>query len=327
MKKKNTIALTILLSGAVMSGSTVSVFNSEYYLNSFYNVNAPIISSEYTASNEMWDIPLFDNMVPQGITFIDDYIATTSYSSDKKANSCVYILDNEGQIINTCDIGNKAHVGGIAYDEANSLVWITGINGCVNAYSKNSILYRNSASPIYSNINVGKGLINYKNPLYNSVSFLTVYNNELYVGNFSLSNNAYIKKYEISINSRTKELTLGYRGSIKIPSKVQGVTFYEQNDNTYMLFSRSYGNGVDSLLQIYEYKEEIEDYNCIDDYVCIEMPAMLEQITVKGDKLYSIYESAADKYTNKKGNITDNICSLDIEPLVNKLALKKGPSR
>lgn len=324
MKKKKIIALSVLLSGAILCNSSVSLLNSDFFLSSFYNVEVSNIVSDCKTLVKEWPIPLIDDMVPQGVTFVDEFILTTSYAYNGENNSCVYVLDNKGHLINVCDIGNKAHVGAIAFDEINSLIWITGENGTINVYLKNEILFSEYASPICSDLDVGEGLTNFQNPFCNTVSFLTVYDTKLFVGNFSVSGNGYIKKYDIDINFITGKLTLTYNGYIKIPDKVQGVTFYEDDGETYILFSKSYGKGINSLLQVFAYDDTIVDYRDESlNSVSLKMPAMMEQITVKDGKIYSIYESAALPYITDKYEVVDDICSVEIKPLVKELSLRK----
>lgn len=79
-----------------------------------------------------------DGYTPQGITTIDGQIFITAYKSGE--NSRIYIYDEstseyKGKLI----LNNKAHVGGITYDEENGIIFVTGTKGSVNTYSYDRI--------------------------------------------------------------------------------------------------------------------------------------------------------------------------------------------
>lgn len=184
MRIKKNIALLSLLTGAFVSTSfNIGVITDANYLNLMYEV-----SSENFCQNDSLivdtgiPIPLYDSMVPQGLTVVDDYFLTSSYDYCKNDNSAIYVLDKNGNLLNICDIGNRAHVGGISYDSINDFIWVTSYNGMVNVYRKCDIFEKQCASPLYSSLEVGNGLTNYKTPFLDSASFLTVFDNVCMLG-------------------------------------------------------------------------------------------------------------------------------------------------
>ena len=97
--------------------------------------------------------------------------------------------------------------------------------------------------------------------------------------------------------------------------EILNFTFYNKDDNKYILFSRSFGKDSPSILQIFKYDEDIKDYSLnLINSVSYEMPAMMEEIVVKNDELYVLYESAALPY-NKDGS-KDKIDILDMNLLL-----------
>lgn len=321
MDFKRKVLLMSLLTGSIVS-STINPFSILHSddINLHYNISSNALISEQYMVDSNIGIPIYDSMVPQGLTYVDDCFLTSSYDFCNLNESCVYTLDSSGNLLNTCSIGNRCHVGGISYDKLNDLIWITGPYGTVNAYKVNDILNKDSASPIYSDLDVGNGLRNYKNPFHNSISFLTTYNNKLYVGNFSLSSNGWIKEYDILIDSDSKYLTLKYVRKFLIPNKVQGVSFYSKNDNEYIIFNRSYGRDVNSVMQIFKYSPDILNYNDNKlNSVIVECPSMLEQSTMIDDEMYSTYESAALPY--ETDNSFPNFGVIDMDEIVKKLEL------
>lgn len=329
MKGKRNIALLALLTGAFVSTTfTSSVYDASTSFKWNYNVAATsIVVDEAISYDTGIEIPIVEKMVPQGLTYTDDYFLVSAYDYAKKDDSCIYVLDKEGFLVNVCSLNNKAHVGGIAYNSDNNLVWVTGLDGHVNAYRLNSIINRKSVSPIYSELDVGNGLDNYKYPFLNSASFLTIKDDRLFVGNFSLTNQGIVKEYDISIDEETRVLSLEYVRKFSIPNKVQGLSFYEKDGNEYIIFSRSYGKNCSSILQIYSYDEKIDNYNDKDLIsVSLELPAMLEQTTVIDNYLYSIYESGAEPYLcNNREPVTD-LRVTDLYKMILKLTKQKDSS-
>lgn len=324
MDLKRKIILLSLLTGTIAS-STINPLSSKIYnsieFESFMSAEDASVCDEYVVDSNI-KIPIYDSMVPQGITYADEFFLTTSYDYYNLNDSCVYVLDMDGNVVNSCTIGNKAHVGGICYDQTNELVWITGSYGNINAYNINSLLNMENADPIYSNLNVGNGLKNYKNPFVNSASFLTVFNNKLFVGNFSLSSNGFVKEYEINIDDKTRVLTLNYVRKFTIPNKVQGLSFYTKDNIEYIIFNRSYGKDATSYMHLFEYSEDIDDYaNRILISCVIEHPPMLEQSVLVDDNIYSIYESSSLPY--KDTHSYENLSIIDVDEYVKKLILTK----
>lgn len=264
-----------------------------------------------------------DDMVPQGLTIMGDYILTTSYDHSGLNNSMVYVMNKKGEYINSYILDMDSHVGGIAYDKKNELVWIPSHSGKLNAYMASDFLdfSKKEIKAIYSNIDIGNGLLNYKNPLKNSIAFLSIYNDELFVGSFSVVSTGLVKKYDISIDDE-KKLKLTYKGMFNIPNKVQGMTFYKKNDNEYIVFSRSFGRNTSSILQIFSYNENIDNYDSSIQSVTYTVPAMMEQVSLDSNCLYVIFESAAKIYRGCEDEF-DSICVLDMDDVIEPLLKKR----
>ena len=239
------------------------------------------------------------NMIPQGLTISDDYFFISMYDYYHLSNSMINVYDKDGNFVNSCELNNKAHVGGISYDNTNDLMWVSSTYGNVDVYRTKDIINKESAKPTYRNLYLGSSLRSYNRLFKTAVSYLSFYNNTLFVGNFTLSEKGTIKQFDISFDeNRTIHLTEINR--FKVPNLVQGISFYEKDDNTYMILSRSCGPKVQSVLQIYKYDENIKDYTSpLINTKAFTYPPMIEQITSTGDSLYSLYESQAKPYTNK----------------------------
>lgn len=287
---------------AVNSFSAVTHQNEKYIKSAYHLTNTTLYSSSYaldTLTPYMYDtnikIPIKEAMVPQGLTKADENFLISSYDYNKEKSSVVYVCDNNGNILNECALGIQAHVGGIAFDKENNLIWIAANNGYVNAYSSSTITEKEEDSNPLWTFDVGEGCQHYINPWKNSISYLSVDGNYLYVGSFSLFKNGLVKKYLIINNNNNISLSL--QKSFKVPTKVQGLTIYHKDDQDYIIFSRSFGENIPSVLQIYKYQEDIDDYtNSKLNSVCYKTDAMMEQIIIDNNTLYALFESSSYPY-------------------------------
>ena len=315
------IAATLIASRTTLDNSTLvsryDLYNSnieksfdfdENFDTSYENSN--LLNLIFDDQNEI----IYEDMVPQGITMVEDYVLVSAYDANYMNKSILYFFDKDFNFVKSLNLDNYAHVGSISYDEKHRLLWVAGRYGCVDAYSLSSLIYASSdIKPIYKDVYVGKHLPSYVNPFLNAVSYLTVDGDYLYVGNYSLIDNANLKKYHISIDE-DRTLHLKYKATYSMPTKVQGISFYHDNDKDYMFLSRSFGKKYNSVIQIYEFSDDIIDYRG-EHSVAIEAPKMLEQVTIDGNDLYVLNESQAKKYYKTK---TDTVNKTDVKVLVNK---------
>lgn len=258
-------------------------------------------------------IPIFDDMIPQGITLMEEYTLITAYDNSEKQNSKCYVINAKGEIINIVTLETSSHVGGIAYDEENDLIWITGKRGTVVAYEAKDFLEKKDVLPKYTFDNLKEGLNYYKDSKRHHVAYLTIDDGYLYIGNFLISHNCTIKKYKIK--NTVDGISTIYVGEFKVPPQIQGLTFYTQNDTKYMLLSSSFGRNNPSYLHIYEYSQEMKSYTDAQlQKKVYKFPPMLEQTAIKNGQLIPLFESNAKKYHQCEEKIED-ICTLDINKL------------
>ena len=255
-------------------------------------------------------LPGLGTMVPQGIALGDEYTYVSMYDSLKMKKSIIYVLDKECKLVNKVNLDCYSHVGGIAYDEVNQLLWISGSNGSVRAYNVINFLDKKDVEAIYINEDIGEDLINYRGN--QAVSYLTVDDNKLYVGNFRLYSNGTMKSYNINCSNG---VNLEYNSEIKVPSKVQGVTFYDTDECKYVLFARSYGTCNDSVIQVYKYSDDLDCDK--DSYFTLMLDPMIEQVQIDNEgRLYAVFESNAAIYCD--GNKDDDYKVVDFKSLIKK---------
>lgn len=223
-----------------------------------------------------------DNYVPQGICTIKDLILVTMYDSTHELNSKVCII-KDGKIIHTTLLDNKAHVGGICYDNIHDNIWITDKSGTISCYEYKDIKNKSEVSAKYKKVKI-PGLINISG--YKAVSYITYFNNRLYMGNYNTGANCKLYSYELN---KDGSINLDSIRKNKSYSFTQGIAFIKLNSNTLAFISSSYGINK-SMLRIIDFKTNKVLYK-------VKMPPMLEQITFDDNKnLLALFESNAKIY-------------------------------
>lgn len=322
MNKKNKLTILSIITSSIILTSNIPInHTSNFYTSKYYDIPQDNIINELTLADENQNFIPEDNYIPQGIAIIGTDIIISSFDFYKEKNSILCIYNEQGQLINKCTLEHKAHVGGIAYDSINNLLWVTAQSGNIIAYDIDDIYNKKHPISKCKEIYVGENLTNYLYPWLTSASFLTVHNNEIFVGNFSLNNVGTIKTYKIE--STNDNITLNYVSSFKIPNKVQGITFYQKNDKEYIIFSRSYGRTTSSILQIFKYDKNIKDYNNQDlKSASLKLEPMLEQIVTNDSNIYGVYEKNAKPYSTNQKQDFDSIIEIEISDTIKKLELK-----
>ena len=258
-------------------------------------------------------IPQEEEIVPQGITLVNNFIFITAYH-EKNFKSICYVLSKYGQIINKVELDNSSHVGGIQYDQDNKLLWIPAENGMLNAYTVKDFFTNQQVQAKYQFTGLSNNLVDYQNKSQNTIDYLTIHDKYLYIGNFSKNQTGIIKKFQIV--KTKKNINLKFLKSFEVPSQVQGITFYQNNNQIYLLLSISYGRNNSSYLHIYKYDEKITNYSNPNLFkLTYELPPLLEQITIKEKWLYALFESNAPKYSNCQ-NIINHIPVFDMNFLL-----------
>ena len=236
-------------------------------------------------------IPNENGFIPQGITLMNDYILFTGYYEDNQNSKC-YVYDDLGNLFNVVTLDIASHVGAIAYDKANELIWIPDNHGTLNAYDSKEFLTKKEVSYKYHFDNISDGLTDYQDSNDYLIAYLYIDDNYLYIGNFFVDENSLVKKYEIIASDH---LELKYINSFYVPKRTQGLSFMEKNGIKYMLLSNSYRRRNPSYIYLYTYDENLNDY--VDkEIVKLKTPPMLEQVWVEGKLMYLVFESNAKRY-------------------------------
>mgnify|MGYP000091965070 FL=1 len=206
----------------------------------------------------------------QGYTKAGDYYLITAYDHNHSLNSRVYIYDKTGKCIGYIELQNKhdqnAHVGGVAYDEENNIVFITGEDGVVNTYrlgditeAANQVSSNTSKVPSISSNKVLQaiefGNVDISSHFGDETSATTTYysesENALYVAD--CAGDGSLIKYSVTVGGKGVSFDKGTVISRNFASCCQGVaTYTDSHGNNYIYASQSYGANHDSVIKKYE---------------------------------------------------------------------------
>lgn len=223
-------------------------------------------------------------------------------------NSILEIINSVGKE-KTLILDHNYHVGGISYSKKNNKIYIVRNpknnqkDASINYYDINTII--NLPDNTYLN---NYGTINL--PECNYVSYLTIDNDYLFVGDF---HNNKIVKYKLLKNGTSTKYEKTYNIKIK---KIQGMCIFKYKNKEYYAFSSSYGRATSSKLIIAIL--ENDNFNIIKE---IKLPCMSEQVSLDSNgNLMIIFENDSMKYQSRMIKPTKNInhiCHLSIEKIMN----------
>lgn len=251
-------------------------------------------------------------MVPQGICIAGDYMLVTAYDNNG-GNSVVYVLSNEEpanrRFLTTIVLPDANHVGGITYD--GKRVWIaksTTRKCSVIDYDiiKNAAESRENSYFLNSYTqNVTCGAV---------ASFIAYHDGRIWVGTYSNRDSGMgtLRSYDII---EGEKLALAEREEITIPGYANGVSFMENDGDTYMAVSTSKGRYFHSEIYFYKVAKDIDgERNLYYNYGSGKFPPMAEELVCDGENTYLLFESSATCYSTEKYNRcsypVDRICAL-----------------
>ena len=244
--------------------------------------------------------------VPQGIAMDDNYVYISSYDGIKDYlsdlgksneqiqvhNSVIYVLrlNDELRKYKTIVLPDTNHVGGLTC--LNGQLWISLSTG--NS-SGQKLVYLDTKS-IHDQLNWdnddeyvvdhydGENKINGVT----SASFVTSFNDDLYVGTFNSSSNSVIQGF----HPGSEDAFVSY----SVIQKAQGAAFMTVDDITYLMVSSSYGRKNSSGLYAYSVTNVGQSDSKISAVSSIVLPGMSEGIVEKDGTLYVLFESGSHRY-------------------------------
>lgn len=282
----------------------MGIFNKTYFSkvmelenNDFVDINSNVSYSDIAR----------DGYTVQGFILVDKYMIISAYSkfiSGRRNKSRLYFYgyktgDCEGYV----ELDNSSHVGGIAYDKVNNILYVTGSYGKVNAYSFNSILsVLNDSGKLekYDSSNLDISLV-----LKGNVSAATIYFYDgcLYVA--TCSNVGRVVKYKVRYSDE-KILVDEYKVEENAPACIQGICVFDYEKSRYYLVSQSYGKSKSTI------KVLDEKFNFIGQ-VILSITG-IEGIDIsKSGNIYAVFENSSTKVVCKHLSKLGSRCSKSLE--------------
>lgn len=276
----------------------IKISNGELY-QFLKNVEYPEIAKEgYTA---------------QGYAEIGDLIFITAYS--KGNNSRIFVYDNiTKQFKMELEMDNNHHVGGITYDKEHDIIFITGHNGEVEAYdytllkqatyhgsgcgySENNLLVIPKEQIDWTGIKLESNISIYDKAKTTDAATIS-YDEEdsaLYVSNYDVDGT--LVKY--NIDRKGNQVTAEEAEVNNVGAAVQGIGFYEENGEKYMVTSSSALGTDGSLMTKYQYNSDTSSWDPISQKVLDHKGAEGFTIDSRGDiTVVSEYEEQITEKIN-----------------------------
>ncbi len=248
------------------------------------------------------------SMTPQGLTVTDKYMFISAYCYTHQHNSVMYMLDIvTGELLKTIVLPDKSHVGGLAYDDENDIIWIAGkvdkkagINGI--CLSRLEAYTPDHGKPISYDFSTQLNELK-------AVSFITYSPGAIWAGTFDSWDKSIICGYLVDTSGDVSSEPFK---TAEIDSLIQGM----ETDDGYIVLSRSYGS-MDSQVMIYggTVEELLALTSLSEDNadVILKAPQKMEQITAYNGKIYFLYESGALAYRDRGYDHIDRVFSHGIE--------------
>lgn len=310
--------------------STDPLYNDEEFkknlenakISDLYNVddlvsNSIVIPGLKATKNIIFDNPgtmnICTSMTPQGVTANEKYVFISAYCHTKEHNTVIYMIDRfSHEFIKEIILPDQSHAGSITYDPNNNNLWVC----CYDNNLKLPTLSVISMSEIEAyDFNKNYEPISYdiSYPLLTILhaSYMTYYDNAIYVGNFTTKKNSetVLERFDLqedgTIASSSNPLTDeddDENNNMYIPSvattisgQMQGVAFCEG----LAAMVRSYGSDNNSKLYFFDAEDpsQLYDRTVSTAITTIDLPPMAEEICVVDDSVIMIaFESGAYVY-------------------------------
>lgn len=276
-----------------------------------------------TLNHQSGELDVCTTMTPQGLAVNEDYVFISAYCYTEEHHSVIYVLNKSSrEFVKEIVLNGIPHVGGIAYDDTNDILWVTSEKGetaQVVTLSMDSIEtydLKSDGQPIAYSDSIDL-------PEIKRASTITLHNGSLYVAYFNEKDTSVMHKYVISRTTNaegkivhaldtTKSIEEASPDDVnKIGKEIQGLVFYEEK----LLLSRSSGRDHDSTLLFFNRLKAGDDFTDKNANIEITMPSYMEQIVIHGNHLYILFESGAYPYREHGNPSIDRVLTVDITEL------------
>ncbi len=221
-----------------------------------------------------------DGYTVQGMVFAYKYMLITAYKLCEYSR--IYFYEKTtGVYLGYVTLDNKSHVGGVAFDKENNLLFVTGSCGKVNCYNFDSVLSvlkGNGSLEKIDSSNIDISLV-----LDGNVSAATIYYFEesLYACTCSNVGRMVKYKYKVSKNKILVENKIIYNDLVPC---IQGMVVFKYKDNIYYLFSQSFSR-LKSTIKVVD-----KSFKLIGQFVLSKKG--LEGIDISNNNIYGVFENS-----------------------------------
>ena len=320
-----------------------AVYSSETLLKCAMSVQFPELTSKIretyvvpglretkTIQGEFHASSMCTQMTPQGMCVTEDELLISAYCHTGRHNSVIYLIDKKsGELLKTVPLGSKAHVGGLAYDAVNQIVWVSGgSTGAAKAIGYSLKDLRDYDE--YSRTAVS-AVFNYTLATMIRNSYMAYADSSLIVGLFKTSGLSQISWYQQTEDggldahifadydayheSVVPDFTAVTSGEVQGASQTMSEASSESETAGRLILSKSYGI-FDSSLQIHAYEDGKINYRDADAEQILRFPQKMEQVCEYDGKLYCLFESAAYCYRLQPALLIDRVLVFDMEDLI-----------
>ncbi len=306
------VFLISLVALVVINGN---IFKFAFYFD-FYKLNKDTIN-----------IPgLNSGAIQQGITYHDGNYICSTYMSNNKDASRIYIANNKS--LNYVElyeddefkVPSLTHTGGIAYEKYTNSFYIA---------SEGEGLYQIPYDVLMNNKKVSLQNRNIK--VHNHSSYVFSDDTYLYVGEFNKENSEYLSEHEIHYQNEThKAIVCSYKidrvkktVDFSKPSKIFSIIDLVQGvavKDNYLYLSTSWGIKSSSI-----YKYDLSKQDKIDDYLNAETyfisqyekklkcPPMIEDLDIDDNgRIITYSEAGSNKYIFGKLFFMNKVYSINL---------------
>lgn len=281
-----------------------------------------------SSSEAAYELVLSKGFTPQGLALSDDQVFVSAYDHKHKLNSVVFVFDYSGAFVKTISLRNKAHVGGIGYDQEARVLWIgdsrdgrAAISGilqdAIDTYDIHALAPIEYAVSYIVDSLEGVSTLDFHGDLL-WASYFTNDPDESQIQVFSLDysepdDEGFVELTDVGDTERSYidkdgEHHIYADLALTAPKEVQGLAF----DDTHLYVAQSFGT-KNSRLTRYDLAVD-EDSAVFTNGVSIELPPYLEQIALSGEDgasdIHPLFESAQPAYRKKVDVFVDRIVTI-----------------
>lgn len=321
-------------------------YNSKFFTAKLFYNDLSLISDEYCAIPGLQNTDVAGNncstMTPQGLCVTEDYIFISTYCAAEKYikeleenkdygsnlekllveekhkthNSVIYIIDREtGDYIKNIVLPDKNHVGGLATD--GKVIFIAkSSDKQISIISLKTIEKALTAKSLSVKVDY-----DYTVDCGCTASFVTYYDNKLWVGIFNEESNGMLRGFTVDKNN----YKLTEKLAVEIPAKANGACFTKLNGEVCLAVNTSYGRKSVSQLYLCSVSDYGTENMTVTEKGKYILPPLAQNICIYDGMVYSIYESAATCYSQVESEaglkstlcIVDRVCIGDATKLFN----------